>query len=519
MTKSVKLLFEKPNKNASPINVCMGYPNMKKYGLSALGFLTTYKFLELNPDTNVEMAFSDSKKPKKTKPDIFGFSMSFETDFKGVFKILETNNIPLRKELRDDSHPLIFGGGPVMTGNPEPFADFFDFINIGDGEDVFNKIIETYKEFKKEPKEEILIQLSKIKGVYVPALYDVEYDNTGQIVKYTQKHNDAKFLGRNIATNSERCVSSPLLSDKAYMKNTLQVEVSRGCPLKCKYCNASYLNAPVRYPSKEIILKTIEEGLNKSDSLNLVGASIAHHPDFEEICEAILKLRKTKNFRIGVSTLRAEKVTSVQAKMLSECSQKSVSLSIEGISQRIRDMSGRMVTEEEMFKSLQALNSNDVKNITMYMLIGVVDENTDDMDELILFLEKLKDKFPEMKFSFIFSTFTPKAQTPYQLALMHRPQSISKKADLIKSKCKQLGHKVVFSSSRWDYLSALLSRGDRRLGAVIEKVYKTNASFNDWKKIQENLLKEGYEIPNLDWYVYRKRNKNEKLPWDVISAK
>lgn len=522
MTKKHKeqILFDSAPKDINAVNLWLCYPYTYKYGISSLGFLNLYRLFDENPNANIEKIFSDTTETRINKPELAGFSFSFECDFLGVFKILEKYNIPLLSKERTEDNPLVFGGGPVLTANSEPYADFFDFVIIGDGEEVTDKIIEVYNNNKNSSKKDILLELAQIKGIYVPSFYEPEYKKDGTIACYRKLENKApEIVYKSSADLTKKCASSSILSNGAFLKDTYQIEVMRGCPKECKFCNASHLNLPARCPDKTTVLTAIEEGLKHTDKIHLIGASISHHPDFEGICEGILQLRKFKPFSIDICTLEVDKITHTQAKTLSVCGQSHLSLSIEGISQRLREEIGRNITEQEIINCIEILKSNGIKSITLYMLLGFEGENQHDIQEFNEFLAKIKTTFPEINFMLMMSTFIPKAQTPYERMTQETPASIESKKQSIKETCDNLNITSVFSNPKWDFVQSLLSRGDRRLTNLLLQVHKLKGSINSWKSAY-NSIKSTFNLPeDIDWYVYRQRENTEVLGWNIIDLK
>ena len=281
-------LYDTPQKEPQ-LNVWMTFPSMQTFGMSSLGYMSIVKTIDQRKDFFVEKIFTDTTNTKLrlNEVDAMGISVSFEVDFLGFFKIFENYNIPFKAKDRNETYPIIFTGGPVMTANPEPFVDFFDFIIIGDAENIDTHILDVIKQNKEKTKHEILEELSKVKGIYVPSL-----------TKYTPQegvtdNNGNPISIEKITSSLSKCITTPILSDKSFFSNTYVIEMVRGCPQRCGFCLASYLNLPARFCDYEEIISSIDEGLKYTNKIALLGALITAHPRFDDICKHILERKKT----------------------------------------------------------------------------------------------------------------------------------------------------------------------------------------------------------------------------------
>ena len=238
--------------------------------MSSLGYLWIFKEIDEMDNVFTERIITDTVNPtvRADKVDIIGFSFSFDMDFMNMFKIMEKYKIPFKSKDRDET-PLIFGGGPVLTANPEPYKDIFDFMVIGDGEGVNKKAVEICRENRNKPKTEILKILSEVEGIYVPYIHTAD--------------NPVKKGFSEL----KECVYTPILTDGSFFPNTFILETSRGCYNCCGFCIASYLNLPARFVEYETIINTIELGLKYTNKIALLGALVSAHPKFEEICDYI----------------------------------------------------------------------------------------------------------------------------------------------------------------------------------------------------------------------------------------
>ncbi|MFH0702744.1 MAG: radical SAM protein [bacterium] len=506
-------------KDAIPLWFC--FPSTYMIGMASLGFLNLFRILDQNKNVFPERIFTDTEKTFHNVKNIemIGFSFSFELDFLGMFKILEKHNIPLRSKDRGDHHPLIFGGGPVLTANPEPYADFFDVIVIGEGEEILIELINEYKIAENlKNKQEKLLHLVKIQSIYVPSLYNIEYNSDNTIKTYIKNYPELpQSLKKRCIKNLSNCIYSPIITEKSMFSGMFLIETARGCPKKCRFCLASYLNLPARYPDYKNIIDAIDTALDFSNKIGLLGALITEHPDFEKICEYILDKRKKQQFELSMSSLRADKMTPLIVKTLKQCGQRQITIAVEAGSERLRKFINKQLSEKDIVENVKTAGINGLSGLKIYGIIGLPTETQQDIDELICLITKLKQENKSLKLTLSISSFVPKAHTPFQWEKREKNSILQEKSDYLKRELYK--NKILFkpTSIKWDYIQAVLSRGDRRLSSLLERVYRYNGSLGSWGRAFKELKTE-INIPELDWYALRQRTYEEILPWDFIDV-
>ncbi len=493
-----KYLYDKITDKNSDFNIWMAFPGIYSFALSSLGYLWLCKTIDMLEDVNLEKISTDSEKTKYMIKDInlIGFSFSFDLDFINIFKIMEKYKIPLKSEERGDEHPLIFGGGPVLSINPEPFSAFFDFIIVGDGELTNIEAIKICKENKDKPKNEVLKELSKIDGIYVPSLGKKEV--------------------KKISCSLPDCVSSPVLSEKSFFKNTFIMEIARGCSNRCGFCVASYLNLPQRYVDYEKITASIDEGLKHTDKIALLGALISAHPRFDDICNYIhAKLQTRPNIEMSVSSLRADSISPNVVKTLVACGQKHATIAIEAGSDRLRKVINKNLVEEQILQTARTAREYGLKGLKIYAMIGLPTESQDDLKSMLELAKKLKTENKGFDLTFSFSSFVPKPHTPFQWCAREETKSLEAKRDFLKKEFHKMGVKATFSSAKWDYYQTLLSRGGSELCDYVLKVYELGANLGAFKAAYKEIA-EAKNLNDSDYYVTREFGLDEELPWDFI---
>ncbi len=468
------------------------FPAPKSFALSSLGYLWLFRELDMREDVNIEMVFSDSKTTEimRNKIDLIAFSISFDMDFIEVLNFLDKNNYAYKASERSETDPLIFAGGPVISSNPAPYSEIFDFMIIGDGEGVNEKVVSVCIENKAKPKKEILKMLSEIEGVYVPEIN----------VKVKKK--TAKLAG---------CIYTPIISDMAYFKDTFIIEVVRGCANRCAFCLASYLNLPIRFPDYEQIINTIELGLKHTNKIALLGAQVTAHPRFKDIINFVhTKIKNGANIEMGISSLRVDSFTPDIVQALVDAGQKNLTLAIEAGSERLRKIINKNLSEEQIFKAIDVAKQCGLKGIKFYGMLGLPTETMEDVEEIVKLAGKIKKLHKGFDISFGFSTFVPKPNTPFQWFGREEEKSLEKKSNYIKKELHKIGVKSTVSSSKWDYWQAVLSRGDEKLSDFMIEVHKNGSKLGAFKKASKNL---GI---NTDYYALENYSYDKELPWDFI---
>ena len=468
--------------NQGNYNILMAYPAIEEFALASLGYLWLYKIADMMDGINAHRVSTDNCSVPSNVQSV-AFSMSFDFDFIGVFTILEKLGIPFYSEERNESSPLVFAGGPVISTNPRPYEAFFDFMIIGDGEVIFPKVLEI---IRNNSKSDALHLLMNIEGIYIPG-------NT--VKKATVCLNDVIY--------------TPIISDRGYFKNTFIIEVARGCMNRCAFCTASYLNLPFRNYEYRNVIEAIDFGLNYTNKIALLGAQISAHPNFDEIMSYLQnKMDSEIKIELGISSLRTDSVTPEMVKTLVKGGQKHSTIAIEAASESLRKFINKNLKEEQILKAVQISRENGLKGLKIYSMIGIPTETEDDIKEFIYLAEKLKRQNKGFALEFSFSSFVPKPNTPLQWAKREETKLLEKKQKFLEKELSKIGVAAKFSSIKWDYWQSVLSRGDKNLAPFLVEVYKRGGKIGAFKSAAKDLninIKNSFEI-------------NEPLPWDMIEV-
>lgn len=515
--------------------VCLAYPHHYRAGMANLGFQTVYKIFNAQPSFLCERVFlpasgddarfvpgaagivSLENQKEITEFDILAFSVSFENDYPNILKILDSAGIPMLAKNRSEKYPLIVGGGISLTLNPEPLADFFDVFILGEAEDVLPEFCRYFEDARRlgHDRKKLLGDLQKkVSNVYVPGFYKVNYSGESKIKSITPSDPGfpEKIKIKKLRDSNAFCAEEVISAPQTEMEDMFLVEVNRGCARGCRFCAAGFVYHPVRFRSSEEIISSIDRGLERKNKIGLVGTAVSDHPDIEIICRYILK----RKARAGLGSLRIDRINETMADLIKANGIETVALAPEAGSQRLRDILNKGITEEDVRHAVELLAEKDIPNLRLYFMIGLPREEECDVDAIIDLVKKIqhhvsnkfkgKRKFRRITLSV--NQFIPKPATPFQWCALEDINVAGKKIRKIENafrRDKQIN--VIHDVPKWNYVQALLTLGDRRVGEILLAV---NRLEGNWARA----LKEVNINP--DFYVYREKQPDEVLPWDII---
>lgn len=519
-------LYQPVPAKAGSLNIGLYYPADRNIAMSSLGYLTLYKQLDTNPAINVQRVYTDTLDQHRAADfDAIGFSFSFELDIVAILNTFKQQGLPLYQRDRTNDQALVFAGGPTVMTNPEPYADFFDFFLIGEGEDLLDETLRVLAELKEQgaSRSETLLQLAKrVEGCYVPSLYLVEYESElGPIQSITPKVEDIptqvgkRFLSRDAMANT--VATSPILTEDTIFGRTFLVEVMRGCSHRCRFCMASYAMLPTRGSDLNTITQAIETGLQYTHNIGLLGALIADHPQFGELCDYLhTQMDKHDDIRINSAAIRVDTLTPRIAETFARGGQRQLTVAIETGSPTLRRRINKHLKQEKIFECADIAQQAGLKGLKFYGMVGLPDETDADVDATIQLMRDLKKANPKLELVLGCSSFVPKGGTPFQW----QPRADKKTVD---AKFKRLNKGLLKvakfrpSSAKWDDFQAFLSRGDRRLAPLLVRFAEYGSNLGALKRAYKELKAEGMaNFPDIEWYALRERTEHEILPWDTI---
>lgn len=509
-----RLLFTPATPDFDAIPTIFAFPNEYTVGITSLGYQVVWATLATRSDVQVSRLFTDIHEQLPRYPELVGFSCSWELDYVNILNLLESLEIPIRSSDRTTTHPLVFGGGPVLTANPEPFADFFDIILLGDGENLLGNLIEAYKQVRNADRNTQLHHLAQVPGVYIPSLYEVTYINpTGGIESIKPVAADIPAQVEKQTYRGNTLSASTVVTEKAAWENIYMVEVVRSCPEMCRFCLASYLTLPFRTASVEgSLIPAIEKGLAVTDRIGLLGASVTQHPEFESLLE-YLSQPQFDHVRLSIASVRTNTVTVQLAQILAKRDTRSLTIAVESGSERLRQIINKKLNNDEIIQAAVNTKAGGLSNLKLYGMVGVPGEEPEDLDETVKMMRVIKKAAPGLRLTLGCSTFVPKAHTPFQWYGVN-PQA-EKRLQLLQKQLKPQGIEFRPESYNWSIIQALISRGDRRLSQLLELTRNYGDSLGSYRRAFKQLKG---QLPDLDFYVHSHWSTDQILPWSHLQG-
>jgi radical SAM superfamily enzyme YgiQ (UPF0313 family) len=511
---SERLLFTPATSNVDSIPTIFAFPNEYSVGITSLGYQVVWATLASRSDLEVSRLFTDCHEPLPGQPELLGYSLSWELDYVNILNLLELLEIPARGSARSEHHPLVFGGGPVLTANPEPFADFFDVILLGDGETLLGDFIDAYKAVRSADRDTQLRHLAQVPGIYVPSLYEVTYhDLTGAIESIEPVDAQIPPLVEKQTYRGNTLSASTVVTQKAAWENIYMVEVVRSCPEMCRFCLASYLTLPFRTPSATgSLIPAIERGLEVTNRIGLLGASVTQHPEFEVLLD-YLSQPKYDDVRLSIASVRTNTVTQKLAETLAKRDTRSITIAVESGSERLRGIINKKLKNEEIIQAAVNAKAGGLTSLKLYGMVGVPGEEMSDVEQTVAMMRDIKKAVPGLRLTLGCSTFVPKAHTPFQWFGVN-PQA-EKRLKFLQKHLKPQGMEFRPESYNWSVIQALISRGDRRLSHLLELTRHYGDTLGSFRRAFKELRG---QLPELDFYVHEDWSTDQVLPWSHLQG-
>ncbi len=508
------VLFQPALSQADAVPLIFAFPNTYSVGITSLGYQVVWALLASRPDLAVSRLFTDRSDTLPNEVELLGFSLSWELDYVHILDLLEQLQIPVRATERSQEHPLVFGGGPVLSANPEPFADFFDVVLLGDGEELLHQFVDAYREVRHQPRQPQLQRLSRVPGIYVPSRYEVKYVSPDGPVEQILPLDSATpaqvqkqtFRGNTLST-------STVVTPEAAWENIYMVEVVRSCPELCRFCLASYLTLPFRTPSVEhTLIPAIEQGLRVTHRIGLLGASVTQHPEFDELLNFFTRPDCDK-VRLSIASVRTNTVTQKLARILATHDTRSITIAIESGSDRLRQIINKKLDPDSIFEAAANAKAGGLSSLKLYGMAGLPGETDADLEATITLLTEIKRKVPGLRLTLGCSTFVPKAHTPFQWFGV-QPQA-EKRLKRLQKQLRSQGIDFRPESYSWSVIQALISRGDRRLSHLLERTRQYGDSLGSYRRVFKEL---SHQLPPLDFYVHQDWPTDQALPWSHLQG-
>jgi len=554
VTKASRYLGNEINavqKDLSRVSVtfALAFPDAYEVGMSHLGLHLLYHILNENDDMACERVFApwpdlEKEMAQETLPlaslesgrpiknfDVVGFSLEYELCYATVLRMLTLAGIPLLARDRPNTFPLVIAGGPA-TLNPEPVADFFDALLIGDGEEAIMDIARRVKIAKEKNtgKKPLLDALSEIPGMYIPAFFTPVYGKDHRLQKIIPEKPGYEKIERRIVTrfDCQPFCTSPIVPYMQIIHDRAAIEITRGCSRGCRFCMAGMIYRPVRERKTETILNLAAQALKNTGYEELAFASLSSG-DYSDIENLMCRtMDKNHQDRIAVSfpSLRAGTLTDKLIDQIKTVRKTGFTIAPEAGTQRLRDVINKGISEEEIITTAQKIFSAGWQLIKLYFMIGLPTETMADLDGIIALARKVaavgqKAGKGRIRVNVSISTFVPKPHTPFQWENQDREETILKKQEYLRRGLRAKNIQVKTHDNRLSTLESIFSRGDRQLSAVLIKAHALGAGFEAWTEFFNNdIWTAAFTAAGIEKDHYlRERTTDECLPWSHISAR
>ena len=541
------------------IRFAMCFPDVYEIGMSNLGMMILYDMFNKREDVWCERLFSpwtdldkimreqhiplfalESQEPVKDF-DFLGITMGYEMCYTNVLQLLDLSRIPLKAADRTEEDPIVIGGG-ACAYNPEPMAPFFDLIYIGEGETSYDTLFDAYKANRAAggTREDFLLAAAKVPGIYVPAFYDVSYNEDGTIASFAPGRPGVpekvdKQLVLDMENGYDR-LESPVVPFIKATQDRVTLEIQRGCIRGCRFCQAGMIYRPTRERNVETLKESARTMLQRTghEEISLSSLSSSDYSELKELVTFLIDEFDGKAVNISLPSLRIDAFALDVMSKVQDVKKGSLTFAPEAGTQRLRDVINKGLTEEDILYGAGQAFEGGWNKVKLYFMLGLPTETEDDMKGIAHLAEKIAERYYEIpkdqrngkvQISVSTSFFVPKPFTPFQWASMFREEDFIEKAKVVKEEIRaQLNQKSIryhWHEPDVTVLEGFLARGDRRCADVILSAYRKGALYDAWSEtFRYDLWKEAFWETgvSLEFYTMRERSTEEILPWDFIDA-
>ena len=540
------------------IRFAMCFPDIYEIGMSHLGIQILYDMFNRREDTWCERVYSpwldlDKVLREKKIPlfalesqdpirdfDFLGITIQFEMCYTNILQILELSGIPLHASERTKDDPFVIGGGPC-TYNPEPLAEFFDIFYIGEGETVYDELLDAYKEWKKSGKsrKEFLESAAQIEGLYVPAFYDPVYNGDGTLKSFTPNNLHAPSSVRKQVVMDVTDASYPMKPVVPFIKATqdrVVLEIQRGCIRGCRFCQAGMIYRPTRERNVNKLKEYARTMLKTTghEEISLSSLSSSDYSELKELVTFLIDEFKGKGINISLPSLRIDAFSLDVMSRVQDIRKSSLTFAPEAGSQRMRNVINKGLTEEDILDGAGQAFEGGWSKVKLYFMLGLPTETEEDMREIARLSDRVARRYYEIpkeqrsgkcQITASSSFFVPKPFTPFQWASMCTAEEYMRRADIVKDEFQnQLNRKSLkynWHDAQVTVLEGVMARGDRKVGKVVEEAYRLGCLFDSWtESFHNDLWMQAFENTGIDpdFYNLRERKADELFPWDFIDT-
>lgn len=546
------------DKEKVAIRFAMCFPDVYEIGMSHLGIQILYDMFNRREDTWCERVYSpwidldrimreqhiplfalESQDPIQDF-DFLGITIQYEMCYTNILQVLDLSNIPLFASDRTDEDPVVIGGGPCAV-NPEPLADFFDLFYIGEGETVYNDLLDAYKENKKNhgTRRDFLEMAAEIEGIYVPQFYDVSYHEDGTLKSFLPNNSHARAtIKKQVVWNMSDAPypSKPVVPFIKVTQDRIVLEIQRGCIRGCRFCQAGMIYRPTREKNLETLKRYAIEMLKNTghEEISLSSLSSSDYSMLKDLVLFLMEECKDKGINISLPSLRIDSFSLDVMGKVQDIKKSSLTFAPEAGSQRMRNVINKGLTEEMILDGAAQAFAGGWNKVKLYFMLGLPGETEEDMKEIPRLADRVARKYYEIpksqrngKCQITFSTsfFIPKPFTPFQWAQMFTQEDYIHRAYIVNQEMKeQLNRKSLrynWHEADVTVLEGVFARGDRRTSKVLLEAYRLGCLYDSWSdEFQNDKWMQAFENTGVDltFYTMRKRELDELFPWDFIDV-